>query len=498
MKCLRRFFIGASLLALLVTTSVHARRLPGPGGKVTVALPQELVGPTSEAHLYAPLVEPTLGDDAATSLARPPIPNFPEWKSSVLRAVNREDGGAVWRLTADQTSSIVAESVARCFSKRTEGSWPAAVLKARGVNVDVSAAGADVRVKFSEPVGPMLELLAGCSLRTSSGAHTGGYTAGSAGILVWRSGGYGPPPLLGFVEVTSSAAGTLAPTPFGATPLGATPGTSSPAGGAPASRADIVAFGAESPGSATLLAPFPDVLMLLQSPAAKKKDPLGLFDRAVGTLGFRQRLRADLLAAAYAQGRGGVAEGLLPPGIAPARPLPQPQGPERLAPLALVQLPANAPRLLVRRAEGDQLVDGVVERLAVLLRNRGYLVDFVRPPSDGAAGDPRSADAVEVLRWRPPTTDPALALLSLAGARPNLVDDDAAQRALKDPRLLSFAEEERVAAAVALERAWLDAGLAVPLLTADRWFTADPDLRGVRIREDGVPLLHDATFGGLR
>lgn len=485
---------------LLIASSADARRLPGPGGKVTVALPQELVGPTSEAHLYAPLVEPTLGDDAATSLARPPIPNFPEWKSSVLRAVNREDGGAVWRLTADQTSSIVAESVARCFSKRTEGSWPAAVLKARGVNVDVSAAGPDVRVKFSEPIGPMLELLAGCLLRTSSGAHTGGYTAGSAGILVWRSGGYGPPPLLGFVEVTSTAAGAAAPPAVGAPlAIGATgaPGTAT---GAPASRADIVAFGAESPGSATLLAPFPDVLVLLQSPAAKNKDPLGLFDRAVGTLGFRQRLRADLLAAAYAQGRGGVADGLLPPGIAPARPLPQPQGPERLAPLALVQLPANAPRLLVRRPEGDQLVDGVVERLAVLLRNRGYLVDFVRPPSEGATGasDPKAADAVEVLRWRPPTTDPALALLSLAGARPNLIDDEAAQRALKDPRLLSFSEEERVAAAVALERAWLDAGLAVPLLTADRWFSADPDLRGVRIREDGVPLLHDATFGGLR
>lgn len=479
---------GSPLVVIVVAVlalapAAGARRLPGPGGKITVSLPQELVTPTSDAHLYAPLVEPTLGDDAAASLARPPLPGFPEWKSAVLRGVVREESGGVWRLAADPVSaSIVGESVARCFSKRTEGSWPAAVLRARGVHVDVAVSGGDVRVKLSEPVGPMLELLAGCSLRTSTGAHTGGYTVGSAGVLVWRSAGFGPPPLLGVVEVTS------APSTVGlAERAGAIAERPSPGVGA---RADLVAFGAESPGSATLLAPFPDVIVLLQSPASQKQDPLGLFDSAVGTLGFRQRMRADLLAAAYAQGRGGVAEGLLPPGIAPARPLPRPVGPERLAPLALVQLPADAPRLIVRRAEGDQLIDGVVDRLAVLLRNRGFLID-VRRGGPGKEG-------VEVLRWRPPTSDPALALLSLAGARPELVQDDAARKALADPRLLSSSEEERVAASVALERAWLDAGLAVPLLTADRWFSADPDLRGVRIREDGVPLLHDATFGGLR
>ena len=45
-----------------------------------------------------------------------------------------------------------------------------------------------------------------------------------------------------------------------------------------------------------------------------------------GMRGFRQALRGDLLAAAYAQGRGGAADGLLPPGVAPLRPLPEPQG----------------------------------------------------------------------------------------------------------------------------------------------------------------------------
>jgi hypothetical protein len=232
--------------------------------------------------------------------------------------------------------------------------------------------------------------------------------------------------------------------------------------------------------------------LLWQSRAARKRDALGLNDPSVGVRGFRHSLRADLLAAAYAQGRGAAADGLLPPGVAPPRPLPEPQGPERLAPLSLARLPDDAPRIALRRPEGDALVDGVAERLAVLLRNRGTLTGLVRADAQPIE------DGIEILRWRPPTRDPALALLALAGMRPELSDDEGARRALADPRLLSASPEERVAAALALERAWLDGALAVPLLTADRWFIVDPDLRGVIIREDGVPLLFDAYFGGAR
>ncbi|MGE5865350.1 MAG: hypothetical protein ACM32J_09640 [Rhizobacter sp.] len=67
---------------------------------------------------------------------------------------------------------------------------------------------------------------------------------------------------------------------------------------------------------------------------------------------------------------------------------------------------------------------------------------------------------------------------------------------MADPRLLSPSREERVEAALSVERAWLESNLVVPLLTADRWFAVDPDLRGVVIRADGVPLLDDAWWGG--
>jgi hypothetical protein len=454
------------VIALLASSHALARRLPGPGGKIVVSLPPELVGPTMEAHMYAPLVERVADDDPIAALARPPIPGFPAWRSSVIRQLVSEEGGKTWRVFTDAPPSLVGESLARCFSKRTDESWPADVLRAKNVTADVVATTAEVRLRFSQPVGPLPELLAGCALRTPSSGPTAGFTPSVGSTLNFKSGSFGPAPLPGKIEITSG-----------------TPG------------ADVVAGGPDSPGTATLLAPFPDVLLLLQSPVARQKDVMGLRDKSLGMRGFRQALRADLLAAAYAQGRGSAADGILPRGVAPARPLPEPQGPEVLGPLTLAQLPANAPRLAVQRREGDALVDGVVERLAVILRNRGTLVDVRRTGADPLV------EGVELLRWRPPTSDPALALLSLAGQRKDLVDDDAARRALADPRLLSSSHEERVAAALALERAWLDGGEVVPLMTADRWFVVDPDLRGVQIREDGVPLLFDATFamrGGLR
>ncbi len=463
MRSATRGLAAVVVVAACVAAPAQARRLPGLGGKITVSLPPELVGPTMEAHLYASLVEPALDEDVATSLARPPIPGFPEWRSPVIKTLQAEDDDRTWRMVVDASPAVVGEAVSRCFSKRTEGSWPADALKARGVSTEVLVTGGEVKVRFSEPVGPLPALLAGCPLRTATSGPTGGYALVGRTSLAWSSGGVGPLPQIARIDVTSDDP-----------------------------HADVVAGGVESPGTAILLAPFPDVVVLLQSPAARRRDVLGLFDLkdgGYGMRGFRQALRGDLLAAAYAQGRGATADGLLPPGVAPARPLPEPQGPEVLGPLSLAQLPPDAPRLAVRRAEGDPLIEGVIERLAVILRNRGVLVDIKRTSRTEAL-----TEGVEILRWRPPTSDPALALLSLAGKRKELLEDEGARRALADPRLLSSSKDDRVAAAVALERAWLDAGTVVPLMTADRWFTVDPDLRGVQIREDGVPLLFDATF----
>jgi hypothetical protein len=55
-----------------------------------------------------------------------------------------------------------------------------------------------------------------------------------------------------------------------------------------------------------------------------------------------------------------------------------------------------------------------------------------------------------------------------------------------------------LAAALALERALLDSRLVVPLIVVERTITVDPDLRGVVLRGDGVPMLDGAWWGGGR
>ena len=120
------------------------------------------------------------------------------------------------------------------------------------------------------------------------------------------------------------------------------------------------------------------------------------------------------------------------------------------------------------------LTDPTVERLAAILRASGTR----------ASNAPGGAT---VIRWRPETTDPALALLLLAADHPEVfvIPGDSG-------RLLDESLEARLGAAVDLEAVWLAERSAVPLFTSERWVVAAPNVRGVRVRADGIPLLHDA------
>lgn len=457
--------VCVALCALIAAAPSHARRLAAPGGKVTVALPGELVARTIDAHVDVSFVEPAFSDDPAMALAHPALPGFPMWRSSVLTRLVPDDDGRAWTLSATVPAATAAEALTRCLVRPSSESWPAAVLKASKNAAEVTAVGLQVRVRFSSPFWPVPDLLAGCALRSTS--PTGSYAPAGPGVLGWRAGGLGPSGLPGLIEVTG-------------------PGT----------RADIVAGGAEGPDTITVLAPYPDVVLLVPTSAARARDPLGLLERDGGRRMFARALRADLLAAAYGQGRGAPTETVLPPGVAPARPLPPPAAGVPQAPLTLAPLPQSAPTLAVERESEDALVAGVVERLAVILRNRGIRTELVAAPRPGATDG-----GVRILRWRPPTADPALALLALAGTYPQLAVVETAARVLVDPRLVAASAAERTTAALALERAWLEAAAVVPLLTVDRWFVVDPDLRGMQVRDDGVPLLHGVTFAvgaGLR
>lgn len=447
-------------VALALAGAAGAHKQPAPGGKVTVAVPAELVEPLLEAHTHAPLIEAAPDEGRRARLAHPPLPSAPGFRSNFLADVRAEDQGRVWHLVPKPgRARLITASLQRCLvtDDVARGPWPAAVLRAAALRAVVRRTQRDVRIAFDRPVGPLPELLSGCLARADGAGPTGAYAEVGPAVLAGRKGNPEGPPLLSIVELR-------------------------PLGGA----ADLIA-GSPLPAAARVqFALVPDVVLLLQSPRARADDPFGL-ERTGGEAAFQGGLGAELLLAVYGSGQGRPAEGVLPPGIAPARPLAKRTAEPSPSPLALLPLPVTAPRLALRVPAADPLLDGVSDRLAVLLRARGIRID---PTS---AADQSLEDGIELLRWRPETQDPALALLALAGRRPALLAS-LPRTAFVDRRLLSEKVAERLEGALALERAFIETRVAVPLMTAERWFAVDPQLRGVQIRADGIPLLDDAYW----
>jgi len=464
------------LLSVLLAVPSSARRAPGPGGTVIVSVPQDLVSTVVEAHVFAPLLIPRGQESGAAAPERPPLAGAEGFSSSTLDSIDVDARGVRWTLACRAPAAVVKDGVEGCLGgvdRATPSSdFPNSALRAAGIGADVHVEGNNVVVVFSKPVFVLPDMLASCPLRAAGNSPTGAYAVSGPGRLAWRSGSFDAPPLLGAIEVRGSVST-----------------------GGPTDRADVIVNPSnvtEASSGATLLSPWPDVVVLVQGVAARDADPWGLDDKKAGTRAFRSALRADLLVAAWAAGRGGPTEALLPPGVAPPRPLPPSMGVDRTS-LALRSLPATAPRVTVLAKGGDLVVDGVAERLAVILRARGALLDVRR---SGSPADAPTRAASELVRWHPPTNDASLALLSFLGGRPELLDDANVKKALDVAGLLGRDPAGRVAAALALERALLDSRLVVPLLMVDRFLVVDPDLRGVVVRGDGVPLLEGAWWGG--
>lgn len=454
MRVTRTLPIAFAALALgIVATDADARRVPSVGGKVVVSVPESILEATVEAHIYVPMIERVRERSARDRLAHPSLPGLPGWRSTVLVDVVASPDQKEWILTAPGPAGGMGASLTSCFTIGGRGRWPGVVLKAAGVDLDVSVVRETVTLSFSEPVGAVPELLEGCMLRGA----TGQYSRTGRLQLDARDGHVLGPPPMRRIEFR---------------PLG--------------QPADLIADPPLTPGVGTLLAPFPDVLLLLQPKKLREKDPLELTSDEAALRSFRTELRADLLVNIFWSGRGGPALGILPPGLAPARPLPEPTVPGRPLPLTLNNLSSAAERISIVRDGDDILADGVVERIAVLLRTRGFGTQPVAP------GVSSSGSALRVLRWRPPTADPALALLVLAGTYPEIVGADT----LDSGKLLDDDADARVQAAMTLERQWIEQRAVVPLLVSERWFGFNADLRSVRVRPDGVPLLDQAFWGG--
>lgn len=423
----------AAVLAL--APSAGARRLPSAGGAAIVAVPEGLRDATIEAHTSTPLLEPVPDEaNAAERLARPSLPDRPQWRSAVLTDLQPSDDFSTWTLEIAGPSEPVAEALSRCLGPTW---WAGRAIAAAGVSSTVSVGQSGIEIAFGTPVGPVPELLASCPL------EGGGWISGDGGRLTAQGAGEG---LLDRIVIAD-----------------------------PLADADVASGDPNRPQAASLTAQAPDVLLLLQD--ADARAAAAVLSRA-GPEQLRHLLAPDLLLAVYWGGRGQPATGLLPPGLAPSRLRPPPAA-EAPPELRIEPLPSDAPRIAVGHDRTDPLVAGTVERLAVVMRSRGWAL-----AADGATAH------AQLLRWRPPTLDPALALLALAGTHPDLLGDVR----LADPALLDPDPDRRFVAVAEIELTWLAEGRVVPLMTADRWIAIDPDLRGVRLRPDGVPLLHDAWW----
>lgn len=445
----RALALGLVLLGLAPLPS-HARRQPAAGGDVTVALPAALRAATREALQLLPLAE---ADDPSISptvrAARPMVPGTPV-RSHVFSGISSRDDGLTWTLTAHGVIPGLEESVDACLSARDEPRpWPGQALSAAGVIATVSADGVDTSVRFSTPVSVLPELLTGCVLRAGA-APTGPFAASGRGPLVARSSAAGGRPLIDSVSFVDEG-----------------------------SPSDVSLGDPGHEGGGLLVAPWPDVLLLVFDEEARQADPLGLGQRGDELVRFQRELAPELLLAVRHGGRGAGARALLPPGVGPDRPLVGVREQAPRLPLQLRSLPDAAPTLALEVPKADPLAGGVADRLALMLRARGWATGPGRDPGPTA----------RIIRWRPAVADPGLALLVLADLVPTLIVEPASAAAL-----LAGTRSERASAALTVERAWITDRRAVPLLTASRWLVLHPQLRGVRMRGDGVPLLDDASW----
>lgn len=408
------------LLLLLVPSAGEARRSPSVGGEVRLALPEELSRVTRAAAQGRPLLEPADPQRPAwLDQARPRLAGT-HLVSRWVQELVPDASGQRWRVVG---AKEVVDTLRRCFDTST---WPAAVLQAAGLTVDVAPASEGALLRFDGPVPALPNLLTGC-------AHAGARSFQATEEALTRGG-------VGIHRIVL---------------------------GAPDGPADVRVDAPRGTGDSQVVSGVDGVVLLVQGDASRASDPLGIGQGPEGFAQFTERLMPGLLAEVLADGRAEAAGGLLPAALVPARPPRRGGG----APAAAT----GSGSLRLAPADG-RLLGGLADRLVALAQAR-------------QVGRSTEAPDSRLVRWGPPSEDPALSLLALAATLPELPTDD-----LDLASLLHADPARRLAAALDLERRWIDERRVLPLLTAKRWVAVHPDLRGVQLRSDGAVLLHDAYW----
>jgi len=377
------------------------------------------------------------------------------WDSLLIARLEQRPDSLVWQgqlrknLSNGFLQSTFLPTLERCLTDPGGPSWPAKLLRQAEVEAKVSEGTnpQGFQVTFSSPVGVLPQLLTGC--RLASGSSEAPYVLRDGVLEARAEPTSGRTPLIGEIRRERST-----------------------------ENADIQLDGPITGKRGSQMDGVSDVVLLLSPKEQEDKDPLGFSGLTSEQRGTR--LAAAPLLAAVHQGRGGVTDRLLPEGVALSAP-PSQAGRPPPAPLK-ISLPSTADTgeggvLKLSWPSDDELLGQIAERLALLA-------------SGSQTRCTRAEGGFRLLRFRPRSQDPALALLELAQASPVLAA--AAKEKLTDPRLLSADPTKRIEAALELERSWLSSGLAFPLLTTQHWLALDAELRDVELDPTGVPSLHRA------
>jgi len=446
---------------LLIASDGEARRLPSSlaDDVIHVVANEEEWSQIVDLHTGVPFLERQTPEMALSW--RNPAPTVSGvgtrtqgWNSRLIRDLSSNAQGTVWtlrvreRVSGPLLDTLFLPSLRDCLEEPSEGSWPGRVLKEAGVGVSIAVTESPqtFQINLSQPVGVVPTLLEGCQL--SPGSPLAPYVL-TDGVLTAQSGVPGRGTLIRRIRRAVNA-----------------------------ERADLQIDAAIAGRRSSQIEGSSDVVLLLVAQALQKGDILGLDGLSSDQRGERLAI-APLLAALH-RGRGSVTSRLLPSGLGfnlPLKSLSSPSTPPQSIALSTAAPVLSASTLPISWPEDDELLGQLAQRLALLA---------CAPERQCVRG----TGGLRLLRFRPQSQDPAIALLELAAESTDL--RAAARGNLADPRLLSADPSSRIEAALELEKVWLESKLILPLLTTQHWLAVNSSLRGVRLGAPGVPRLLDA------
>jgi hypothetical protein len=190
-------------LALGALSPASARRLPQPGGTVSIELPPAARRAFLQLHRSLPLLqrrdEATQNDPTSLQGAAGP------WTSTLIERLQSSADHRRWTLspTPGQLDTI-RRTLRACLSPNQPATWPAQVLTELQVTHTLTTSHDAATLEFSHPVGPLPELLAGCRVPIIARRPLGPFQQRQGNTLERNPGSTAPLPLLERITLASA------------------------------------------------------------------------------------------------------------------------------------------------------------------------------------------------------------------------------------------------------------------------------------------------------